>query len=95
MVIQSVRYTFSPEDADRAAGILSELRALSMLEPGVVSFLVARVKERPNVFLLWEEYRDEAALRAHVETEHFKRLVIDGTRRIATERVGEIALPLQ
>jgi autoinducer 2-degrading protein len=96
MLIQSVHYTFSLEDADRAAGILSELRDLSSLEPGVVSFLVARGKEKPNVFVLWEAYRDEAALNAHVETDHFKRLVINGTRRLAKakERVGEIALPL-
>jgi quinol monooxygenase YgiN len=59
-----------------------------------VSFLVARGKEKPNVFVLWEEYRDQAALNAHVETDHFKRLVIEGTRRLAQERVGYIALPL-
>ena len=94
MLIQSVHYTFSPEDADRAAGILSELRDLSSMEPGVVSFLVARGKEKPNVFVLWEAYQDQAALNAHMETDHFKRPVVDRTRKLAKERVGEIALPL-
>jgi len=94
MLIQSVHYTFALEDSDRVADILSELRDLSNLEPGVVSFFVARGKDKPNVFVLWETYRDEAALKAHVESEHFKRLVINGTRQLAKERVGELALPL-
>lgn len=94
MQVQSIRYTFAPEEANRAAEILEELRDLSIREPGVVSFRVARVKNEPNVFLLWEEYRDEEALAEHAGTEHFKRLVVDGTRRLAKERVGESALSL-
>jgi quinol monooxygenase YgiN len=94
MLVQSVHYTFAAEDAGRAAGMLTELRDLSRKEPGVANFIVARGKDQPNVFVLWEEYRDEASLRAHLETDHFKRLVINGTRRLAKERVGELALPL-
>jgi quinol monooxygenase YgiN len=93
-LIQSVRYTFAPEDADRAVAILRELRDLSRREPGIVNFDVARSKDRPNVFVLWEEYRDEAALKTHVEAEHFQRLVINGIRRFAKERLAEPLLPL-
>jgi quinol monooxygenase YgiN len=95
MVIQCVQFTFSPEDADRAAGILKELRDLSREELGVVNFTVARSKERPTMFALWEQYCDEAALKSHIETEHFRRLVLDGIRRLAKERLGEIVYPLE
>jgi autoinducer 2-degrading protein len=94
MVIQSIRYSFAPEDADEVAGIFTELRDLSRKEPGVVRFDVARSEEKPNVFVLWEEYRDEAARKAHFETEHFERLAVNGIRRLAKDRIGEIAVPL-
>jgi autoinducer 2-degrading protein len=94
-LVQSIHYTFGPEDADRAVDILRELQGLSRQEPGIVSFSVTRSKERPNVFVLWEEYRDEAALQAHLKTEHFKRLVVDGIRRLAKERLAEALYPLE
>ena len=94
MVIQSIHYTFAPEDVERVAEILRELRDLSRREPGIAAFVVARSAETPNVFALWEEYRDETALKAHGETEHFNRLVINGIRRLAKERVAETLSPL-
>ena len=94
MLIQSIHYTFAPEDADRVAAILIELRDLSRQEPGIMQFEVARGQDRPNVFALWEVYRDDAALKAHLESDHFQRLGINGIRRLATERLAEIALPL-
>jgi quinol monooxygenase YgiN len=94
MLIQSIHYTFAPEDAGQAAGILRELRDLSRAEPGVLTFDVARSEEKPNVFVLWEAYRDEAARKTHFETEHFHRLAVNGIRRLAKERLGETAVPL-
>jgi quinol monooxygenase YgiN len=94
MLIQSIHYTFDPANADIAADIFTELRDLSRQEPGVVSFEVARSNEKPNVFTLWEVYRDEAALKAHLDTEHFARLAVNGIRRLAIERLGETVFPL-
>jgi len=92
--IQSVHFTFAPEDAERVVEIFKELRTLSQAEAGVVGFEVARSKDKPNVFLLWEVYRDEAALKAHMETEHFRRLVIGAIRPLAKERLAETVFPL-
>ncbi len=89
MIVQSVRFTFAPEDADKAEAILRELRDASREEEGVVGFDVARSQENPNVFALWEQYRDDAALDAHKETDHFRRLVLDGVRPLAKERKAE------
>jgi quinol monooxygenase YgiN len=94
MLIQSVRFTFAPEDADRAAGLFKELQALSLEEPGVVSFRVGRGKDDPGIFALWEEYRDEAAFKAHGESAHFARLVVDGVRKLAKERRADIVVPV-
>lgn len=94
MLIQSIVYTFAPEDAAKAEGMLRELRDLSRKEDGIVAFEVARSREKPNVFLLWEEYKDQAALDSHLASEHFKRLGINGIRVLAKGRVAEFAIPL-
>jgi quinol monooxygenase YgiN len=94
MLIQSVRYTFTPEDADKAEAILRELRDASRKEEGVITFEVARSEEQSNVFVLWEAYSDRAALDAHTTTEHFKRLVLNGVRPLAQQRNAEILVPI-
>jgi quinol monooxygenase YgiN len=94
MLIQSIHFTFAPEDADKAEAILRELRDASRKEEGVITFDVARSREKPNVFALWEEYKDKAALDAHVATEHFQRLVLNGVRAMAQQRNGETVYPI-
>lgn len=94
MLVNSVHYTFAAEDADKAEAIFRELRDASRKEKGVVSFDIGRSQEQPNVFALWEEYRDEAALEAHVASDHFKRLVINGIRPLAKQRDAARVVPL-
>jgi quinol monooxygenase YgiN len=94
MLVQSVHFTFAPNDADRVEAMLRELREASRAEAGVVSFDIARSREKPNVFVLWEVYRDEAGLESHKQSEHYKRLVIDGVRSLAQQRMGEVAAPI-
>ncbi len=86
MLIQSVHYTFAPENADKAAAILRELRDASRAEAGVITFEVARSTDKPNEFALYEEYRDQASIEAHAKTEHFEKLVINGIRKLAVAR---------
>jgi quinol monooxygenase YgiN len=94
MLIQSIHFTFRPEDADAAEAMFRELRDASRMEEGVIAFDVARSRDKPNVFALWEQYRDKAAFDAHVGTDHYKRLVLSGLRPLAQQRDGEIVFPL-
>jgi quinol monooxygenase YgiN len=94
MLIQSIHFTFAPEDADKAEGLLRELRDESRKEDGVISFDIGRSEEKPNVFALWEVYRDKAPLELHIATEHFQRLVIHGVRIMAKQRNAETVLPI-
>ena len=41
-------------------------------EPGCTLYHANRSTENPDLFLLYEHYRDQAALAAHRETPHFK-----------------------
>jgi autoinducer 2-degrading protein len=94
MLIQSIHYEFAPQDADRVQELFRELRDASRQEPGVIQFDVARSKEHPERFVLWEAYVDDAALQAHMQTEHFKRLAIGGVRPLAKGRTAETAVPI-
>jgi quinol monooxygenase YgiN len=60
---------------DRVAEIIEELTPLSRAEPGNRHYQAQRSVEDPRHFLLYEIYDDEAAYQAHMETEHFARLV--------------------
>jgi len=94
VVIQTVRFVFAAEEGDRAEAVFRELRDASRAEPGVVAFDVGRSQETPDVFALWEIYRDRAALDSHRATDHYERLVTNGVRALAKERSGEILSPI-
>ena len=42
-------------------------------EPGMLLYQAHRDPEDPNVFFFYEQYVDEDAYKAHVESEHFKQ----------------------
>ena len=87
MLINAVTYTFPDERADEAERMLRELRAASLAEEGCAGYEVARGGEGDrSTFVLYETWRDQAALDAHYETEHFKRLGTNGIRPLALER---------
>jgi quinol monooxygenase YgiN len=94
MIVQSIHFTFSMEDADKAEALLRELQAASRKEAGVIDFQVGRSLEKPNVFALWEQYTNQAAIDAHLETDHFNKLVINGVRLMARERSFEKVSPI-
>ena len=94
MVIQSVHFTFAPQDADKAAAMLRDLRDASRREEGIITFDVARGRDQTNVFALWEEYADSAAIDAHMATEHYQRLVVNGLKPLAQEQNKATAVPL-
>jgi autoinducer 2-degrading protein len=94
MIITSIQYTFTSRDADTAESLLRELRDASVKEPGVIQFEVGRSNDEPNVFALWEVYRDKDAVAAHRATEHFKRLVLNGVRPLAQQRNAVTGVPI-
>jgi quinol monooxygenase YgiN len=94
MIITSIQYTFTSKDAETAESLLRELRDASVKEPGVIQFDVGRGNDNPNVFALWEVYRDKEAEDSHHATEHFKRLVLNGIRPLAQQRNAVTGIPI-
>ena len=59
----------------RIAEIIGELLEPSRAEPGTLFYQPHRSTEDPQLFYLYEQYVDEAGYQAHMDSEHFTRLV--------------------
>jgi quinol monooxygenase YgiN len=68
------RMTAREGEEERAAELIRELAPASAAEPGNVHYIPHRDPEDPRVFVIYEQYRDQAAFEEHGQTEHFQRL---------------------
>jgi quinol monooxygenase YgiN len=68
------RMTTREGEEERAAELIRQLGEASRQEPGNVHYIAHRDPENPRVFLMYEQYRDQAAFEEHGQTEHFKTL---------------------
>ena len=89
MVSFTVRMKFSPDDRTEVAATVALLAAESRREPGCVSYIPHQVQDDPDTIVIYEQYRDPAALDAHRATEHFKKYAIGGIFQKMKERQYE------
>jgi quinol monooxygenase YgiN len=61
--------------ADKVADILDRFLPEAQRDPGAKIFLIGRGKENPAQFLFYELFRDEAAFKAHQESDYFKTYI--------------------
>jgi quinol monooxygenase YgiN len=94
MLVNAVIYTFPADDAEEAARTLRSLRDSSRAEMGCITFDVSRSIDDPNAFVLYEEWRDQAALDEHYATEHFQTFGVNGIRTLASARLAHRCVPL-
>jgi quinol monooxygenase YgiN len=78
MVSFTVRMNFRHEDREEIAAILRELTAASRTEPGCISYVAHRVESDPDTIVIYEQFRDMAALDAHRAAPHFAMYAIGG-----------------
>lgn len=89
MISFMVRLKFAPEDRDDIAETLRQLATASRQEPGCVNYVPHRVEGEPDTVLIYEQYRDAAALTAHQESKHFKQHAVGGLYQKMRERHRE------
>jgi quinol monooxygenase YgiN len=86
MLSFTVRMKFDEADRDAVAKMLRELTPASRLEPGCVSYIAHFVEGEPATVLIYEQYKDEAALEHHRNTPHFHQYAIGGLYQKMRER---------
>ncbi len=55
--------------------VAADVLILDRQDPGAKLFLIGRNKDNPAQFLFYELLRDEAALKAHAESDYFKTYI--------------------
>ena len=60
-------------EEDAVAAAVTRLAGPSKAEPGVILYQAHRDPSDPRVFFFYEQYADEDAYKAHVESEHFQQ----------------------
>lgn len=89
MVSFTVRIRFQPKDHDRVAEILRPLAAASRQEPGCVTYNPHFVADDPDTVVIYEQYKDEAALEAHRNSPHFREYASGGLYQLMLDRKVE------
>jgi|SRR3954454_23523375 autoinducer 2-degrading protein len=79
MIVLVAKYYAQPGKGAEVEAALKEMAAcVREQEPGCLLYHVNRSRENADLFLLYEQYRDMAALEAHRATPHFRE-IIEGT----------------
>jgi quinol monooxygenase YgiN len=89
MISFTVRMRFEPEEHDSVAECLRALTAASRKEPGCVSYVPHFVEDDANTVVIYEQYRDQAAVEAHRASPHFAELAVGCLYQKMKERIVE------
>ena len=72
MIVRVVKVSIKPEYLEQFEEATGANHRGSIREPGVVRFDVLRDDKNPGQYVLYEMYRDAAAVQAHKETAHYQ-----------------------
>jgi quinol monooxygenase YgiN len=75
MFVLTAKYLVKAGRGDEVEAALRRMAPLVKTEPGCTLYHANRSADNPDVFLLYEQYIDEAAFDAHRNTPHFKEIV--------------------
>jgi quinol monooxygenase YgiN len=73
--VVSAKWRAKPGKEQRLEELCKEMTEPSRAEPGNLFYQAHRSGEDPQLFYLYEQYADEAGYHAHMDSEHFTRLV--------------------
>ena len=81
------KWTAKAGKEDRLVQICQEMAEPSRAEPGNLFYQAQRDRQNPRLFFLYEQYDDQAAFDAHVETEMFKTRILGTVVPLLESRV--------
>ena len=89
MISYIVRMRFTQEHRADVVEAVRRLALASRTEQGCVSFIPHELAGDSGMLVMYEQYRDEAALEAHRASPHFREYVIGGLYQWMKERSVE------
>jgi quinol monooxygenase YgiN len=73
----AVTWYARPGNEPRLEGILAELATITRAEPGCLMYQPHRSADTEGGYFIYERFVDEAAFNAHIESEPYRRLVLN------------------
>jgi quinol monooxygenase YgiN len=94
VIVLAVAWVAKPGHEHEVANVFRKLEADSRREPGCLMYIVHRHKDQPDRFFIYEQYRDDAALKEHRDSAHFQEYAVKGLANIADRVQGDLYQPL-
>jgi (4S)-4-hydroxy-5-phosphonooxypentane-2,3-dione isomerase len=83
LFVNAVDLDIVPAEREKFLAAITENGAASVKEPGCRRFDILNLASDPNHFFLYEIYDNEAALKSHRETAHFKKYAAAAANMVA------------
>lgn len=94
MISFTVRLTFDAADRKAVEDAIHLLTPASRAEAGCVSYFPHFVEGEPATLLIYEQYKDEAALDHHRNSPHFQQYAANGIYKLKHTRQLERLIAL-
>ena len=94
MIVLKVDMLVKPGSEDKCKDYLRILQEHSRQEPGCLMYVGHQSTQEPRRFLIYEQYKDQAALDAHRNAPYFKQYVTGGLDGIVESRNRELYSPV-
>jgi quinol monooxygenase YgiN len=94
MICLCVRVTVKAGTEDEVIKFFGPLTEASRKEPGCLFYQAQQHRDDPRKFLVYEQYKDDAALEAHRNSEHFQRYGANGFYPLVEHREADLYRPL-
>lgn len=90
MIVLKVDMQVKPGTEEKCKHYLRLLEEHSRKEPGCLLYFGHQSTENPRKFLIYEQYKDQAALDAHRKSRHFDEYVRGGLDTFVESRNREL-----
>jgi (4S)-4-hydroxy-5-phosphonooxypentane-2,3-dione isomerase len=94
MICLAVQLLVKSGKESEVARLFGPAAEASRREPGCLLYIAHQKSDDPRRFLIYEQYKDEAALEAHRNSPHFKQYIADGVYTMIEEREAGLYSPL-
>ncbi|HET7886217.1 MAG TPA: putative quinol monooxygenase [Bradyrhizobium sp.] len=92
MFVNAVDLDIVPAERDSFLAAIKENGAAAAQEPGCKRFDIVNLNSDPNHFFLYEVYDNEAAFKAHRETDHFKKYMATTGKMVAKREARQMSV---
>jgi quinol monooxygenase YgiN len=86
-LVNAVDLDIAPDQMDAYMAAIKENGSASVTEPGCRMFNITVQADKPNHVFLFEVYDSETALKAHRETDHFKKYAATTSKMVTGRNV--------